>query len=69
MERCRRDVEASRERYEAALSDLNGYNAKYMEDMSEVFARAQEDEGRRMIFFKDTFYQLRRAVDIGAKDR
>ena len=35
-EKCRRDVENTRERYESALNDLNAYNAKYMEDMTEV---------------------------------
>ena len=35
-EKCRRDVEVSKDKYEAALNDINSYNAKYMEDMTEV---------------------------------
>ena len=29
----------SRDTYESALQDLNNYNAKYMEDMTDVFER------------------------------
>ena len=36
VEKNRKDVEATRTKYEAALSDLNSYNAKYMEDMTDV---------------------------------
>lgn len=35
-DKCRRDVEIAKEKYEATLNDLNAYNAKYMEDMTEV---------------------------------
>ena len=36
VEKNRKEVETTRGKYEAALSDLNGYNAKYMEDMTDV---------------------------------
>ena len=36
VEKNRKEVEATRGKYDAALSDLNAYNAKYMEDMTEV---------------------------------
>ena len=35
-DKCRRDVETAKDKYEATLNDLNAYNAKYMEDMTEV---------------------------------
>jgi hypothetical protein len=35
-DKCRRDVETTKEKYDATLNDLNAYNAKYIEDMSEV---------------------------------
>ena len=36
VEKCRRDVVHSREKYEHALRELKDANPKYMEDMSEV---------------------------------
>ena len=36
VEKCRRDVESTKGKYEEALNDINSYNAKYMEDMTEV---------------------------------
>ena len=36
VERNRKEVEVTRGKYDSALSDLNAYNAKYMEDMTEV---------------------------------
>lgn len=36
LEKCRLEVQATREKYEACLNDLNGYNARYIEDMTEV---------------------------------
>ena len=36
VDKCLRDVESSKDKYENALLDLNNYNAKYMEDMTEV---------------------------------
>ena len=41
VEKCRADVENSKARFEAALNDINGYNAKYMEEMAEVSRRGQ----------------------------
>ena len=36
LKKCQVDVEATHDKYEACLNDLNGYNAKYIEDMTEV---------------------------------
>ena len=36
VEKNRKEEEATRGKYDAALRDLNAYNAKYMEDMTEV---------------------------------
>lgn len=37
LKKCQADVEATRDKYEASLNDLNSYNAKYIEDMNEVY--------------------------------
>ena len=36
VEKSRKDVEITHDKYESALRDLNSRNAKYMEDMTEV---------------------------------
>jgi hypothetical protein len=36
LRKCQTEVEATREKYQACLNDLNSYNAKYIEDMTEV---------------------------------
>ena len=36
LKKCQADVEATTDKYNACLNDLNGYNSKYMEDMQEV---------------------------------
>ena len=36
MEKYKRDVNITKEKYESTLNDLNSYNAKYMEEMTEV---------------------------------
>ena len=36
LKKCQADVEATHDKYNACLNDLNGYNAKYIEDMNEV---------------------------------
>ena len=69
MEKCTKDVEAAKEKYEAALSDLNAYNPKYMEEMMEVFQRSQDAEEKRLRFFKEVFLSLYRTLDISANEK
>jgi len=64
VERCRREVETGRERYEQSLTELNGYNAKYIEDMTEVFQRTQDFEHRRLTFIKKILYDMLACVDL-----
>jgi len=63
VERCRRDVESTRNGYTTSLNELNAYNAKYMEDMNEVFARTQDFEARRLMFFKKLLYDYHACLD------
>jgi len=64
VEKCHKDVEATRERYQQSLTELNNYNAKYIEDMTEVFQRAQEFEQRRLAFIKKILYDMLACVDL-----
>ena len=64
MERCRKEVGTGRERYEQSLAELNAYNAKYMEDMTQVFQRTQDFEHRRLTFIKKILYDMLACVDL-----
>ncbi|OWF51969.1 protein kinase C and casein kinase substrate in neurons protein 2-like isoform X2 [Mizuhopecten yessoensis] len=63
------DVEQSKDKYEACLNDLNGYNAKYIEDMNEVFEKCQNFERERMEFFKKTMFVLHECLDLSSEPR
>jgi len=64
LEKCRKDVESSRDRYQQSLNELNGYNAKYVEDMTEVYQRTQDFELKRLNFCKKLLYDLHACLDI-----
>ncbi|CAL1538277.1 unnamed protein product [Lymnaea stagnalis] len=69
LRKCQQEVESTREKYNAAVSDLNSYNAKYMEDMTEVYKRCQEFEQKRIEFFKKTLFQLHACLDLSVDSR
>ncbi|OQV19149.1 Protein kinase C and casein kinase II substrate protein 3 [Hypsibius exemplaris] len=56
--------QSARGNYEDALRDLNSYNARYMEDMKEVYARCQEMEHKRLDFFKDRLKAMHQNLDL-----
>ena len=63
LERSKRDVESTTGAYVTSLNELNSYNAKYMEDMNEVFSRTQQFEAKRLVFFKKVLYDYHACVD------
>ena len=42
VSKAREDVSRAKDRYEAALIEIAEYNPKYMEEMTIVFAKAQQ---------------------------
>ncbi|KAI8780801.1 protein kinase C and casein kinase substrate in neurons protein 3 [Biomphalaria glabrata] len=69
LKKCQQEVENTREKYTAALNDLNSYNAKYIEDMTEVYKRSQDFEQKRIDFFKKIFFQLHACLDLSVESR
>lgn len=53
-----------REKYEKSLRDINEYNAKYMEDMGDVYDKCTEMERQRLTFFKDQLRNLHECLDV-----
>jgi len=64
VEKSRKDVELTKVKYEESLVELNAYNAKYREDMTEVYNRTQEFEEKRLTFFKKVLYSLHTCLDL-----
>jgi protein kinase C and casein kinase substrate in neurons protein len=64
VEKCGKEVELARDSYKASLTGINMYNAKYCEDMSEVFLRTQEFEAKRLSFFKELLYHIHSCLDL-----
>lgn len=69
LTKCQQEVAALKEKYEASLNDINNYNAKYIEDMTEIFQKCQEFEKKRIEFFKLTFYDLHQCLDLSVDPR
>jgi len=57
-------VSRCRDNYENALHDLNNYNAKYMEDMTDVFERCQRMEAQRLQRFKEVLFTVQKCLNI-----
>ena len=57
-------VSRCRDSYENALHDLNNYNAKYMEDMTDVFDRCQRMEAQRLQQFKEILFTVQKCLNI-----
>jgi|SRR6218665_427923 len=66
-EKCRRDVEATRKLYKQSLDELNASNARYVEDMTEVYRRTQDFEEKRLKFFKKFLYDMHACLDLTQK--
>lgn len=66
VEKCKEDVESMRKAYESALNEINEYNARYMEDMTEVFNKTQDFEDQRLQFFQSVFMQIHGITNISA---
>ena len=54
----------ARERYEKLLEDVTSYTPRYMEEMEAIFDQAQEEEGKRIAFLKESFLSIHKHLDI-----
>lgn len=62
--KCKDDVLRTKERYQQALSEINDFNSKYMEDMIVVFNKCQEFEEKRLNFFKEMLFGIHACLNI-----
>lgn len=64
VQKSKEEVQKGKEKYEAALSELNSYNPKYMEEMTTVFVKCQEMEAERLKFFKEVLFGVQKGLNI-----
>ncbi len=50
--------------FSSHTQDINNYNAKYMEDMTEVFERCQRAESQRLQCFKEVLFTVQKCLNI-----
>lgn len=64
VQKTKEEVLKAKEKYEAALQEINQYNPKYMEDMTQVFEKCQEMETQRLQFFKEVLFGIHKCLNI-----
>ncbi|XP_014231046.1 protein kinase C and casein kinase substrate in neurons protein 2 isoform X1 [Trichogramma pretiosum] len=64
VQKTKEEVQKAKEKYESALQEINQYNPKYMEDMTQVFEKCQEMEAQRLQFFKDVLFGIHKCLNI-----
>jgi len=64
VSKCKEEVNKCREKYQVALQDINSYNAKYMEEMTNVFEECQRKEAQRLQEFKDILFAVQKCLNI-----
>ncbi|XP_067654884.1 protein kinase C and casein kinase substrate in neurons protein 2-like isoform X1 [Haliotis asinina] len=69
LRKLQEEVNVTRDKYQASLNDLNSYNAKYMEDMTEVYEKCQNFERMRIEFLKKTMFQMHSCLDLSVDPR
>ncbi|KAJ8402903.1 hypothetical protein AAFF_G00362170 [Aldrovandia affinis] len=68
VEKCNNQAEKAKGRYEKALEELNRCNARYMEDMEQVFEITQDAEKKRLRFFKEVLLDIQKQMDFSSSD-
>jgi hypothetical protein len=64
--KCKEEVAKCREKYDSSLRELTDYNAKYQEDMTDVFEKCQDFEEKRLKFFRETLLSIHSFLDISS---
>ncbi|CAF0815517.1 unnamed protein product [Rotaria sp. Silwood1] len=64
LERCRKEKETAKSKYNEALQELNRANPKYMDDMNDVFSRCQIFERDRLVKFREFLGTTEKCLDL-----
>ncbi|XP_078588864.1 protein kinase C and casein kinase substrate in neurons protein 1-like isoform X4 [Branchiostoma floridae x Branchiostoma japonicum] len=69
VEKCKAETTKTKDKYDKTLQEINGYNAKYMEDMTLQFQKCQDFEEKRLQFFKQTLLNMHQCLDLSVEQR
>lgn len=64
VQKSKEEVQKGKDKYNVALKEITEYNPKYMEDMTVVFEKCQENEAQRLQFFKEILFSLHKHLNI-----
>lgn len=64
VQKTKDEVQKCKEKYDQALAEINNYNSTYIEDMTTVFTRCQDNEEVRLKFFKETLFGLHKVLNL-----
>ncbi|CAF1283001.1 unnamed protein product [Rotaria magnacalcarata] len=64
LDKCRKEKEAAKTKYNEGLQELNRANPKYMDDMNDVFSRCQTFEKDRLVKFREFFGATEKCLDL-----
>lgn len=67
VEKYKKEVEITKNKYKQALDDLNSYNSRYIEDMTTVYKKCDNFENQRLEFFIEKFFKLHSHLNIYEK--
>ncbi len=64
MEKYKKEMEITSNKYKQALDDLNSYNSRYIEDMTTVYKKCDQFEKERLDFFIEKLFKLHTHLNI-----
>lgn len=67
VEKYKKEVEITKNKYKQTLDDLNAYNSRYIEDMNNVYKKCDTFEKDRLDFFIQKFIKLHNHLNIFEK--
>lgn len=64
VEKYKKEVEITKNKYKQALDDINSCNSRYIEDMTTVYKKCDQFEKDRLEFFIEKFFKLHSHLNI-----
>ncbi len=68
-EKAKDEQAKAKEKYKESVIQMNLYQPRYVENMEEAFARTQNFEQERMLFFKQVFLECHEVLQIHQDER
>ncbi|XP_043932489.1 protein kinase C and casein kinase substrate in neurons protein 1 [Protopterus annectens] len=63
-EKCKQDVQKTKEKYDKGLEELNKCTPQYMENMEQVFDQCQQFEEKRLSFLREVLLDIKHHLNL-----